>query len=116
MEIAVRKAVGCPPFGDIALVTFTGLEEARVLRGAVKFRDSLAACLKQADYTGEVCSILGPAPCPVMKINNNFRYRLTLRCHMTGKLRQLLAHLLRAFSQDRENRNLCAFIDVNGFE
>ena len=116
MEIAVRRALGCPPFGDIALVTFTGPEEARVLRGAVKFRDSLAACLKQADYTGEVCSILGPAPCPVMKINNNFRYRLTLRCHMTGKLRQLLAHLLRSFSQDRENRNLCAFIDVNGFE
>ena len=116
MEIAVRKALGCPPFGDIALVTFTGQEEARVLHGAVKFRDSLAACLRQAAYTGEVCGVLGPAPCPVMKINYNFRYRLTLRCRMTPKLRQLLAHLLRAFSQDRENRNLCAFIDVNGFE
>ena len=116
MEIAVRKTLGCPPFGDIALVTFTGQEEGRVLHGAVKFRDSLAACLKQPEYAGEVCGILGPAPCPVMKINNHFRYRLTLRCRMTGKLRQLLAHLLRSFSQDRENRNMCAFIDINGFE
>ena len=97
-------------------MTFTGQEEGRVLHGAVKFRDSLAACLKQPEYAEELCDLLGPAPCPVMKINYNFRYRLTLRCHMTGKLRQLLAHLLRSFSLDRENRNLCAFIDVNGFE
>ena len=116
MEIALRRVLQYPPFGDVALVTFTGQEEGRVLHGAVKFRDSLAACLKQPEYAQELCDLLGPAPCPVMKINYNFRYRLTLRCHMTGKLRQLLAHLLRSFSLDRENRNLCAFIDVNGFE
>ena len=116
LEIQMRKALQYPPFGDITLVTFTGQEESRVLHGAVKFRDSLAACLKQPEYAGEVCSLLGPAPCPVMKINYNFRYRLTLHCRMTVKLRQLLAHLLRSFSQDRENRNVCAFIDVNGFE
>ena len=116
LEIQMRRALQYPPFGDITLVTFTGQEESRVLHGAVKFRDSLAACLKQPEYAGEVCSLLGPAPCPVMKINYNFRYRLTLHCRMTVKLRQLLAHLLRSFSQDRENRNVCAFIDVNGFE
>jgi primosomal protein N' (replication factor Y) len=116
MEIGLRRVLQYPPFGDIAMVTFTGQEESRVLHGAVKFRDSLTTCLKQPDYTGEVCEVLGPAPCPVMKINYNFRYRLTLRCRMTPKLRQLLAHLLRSFSQDRENRNMCAFIDVNGFE
>jgi hypothetical protein len=31
-------------------------------------------------------------------------------------LRLLLAHLLRQFSQDRENRGVTAFIDVNGFD
>ena len=116
MEIALRRLQGCPPFGDMAVVTFTGEDERKVLHGAVKFRDSLRALLKTAEYTAEHCEVLGPAPCAVPKINYNFRHRLTLRCRMSKPLRYLLAHLLRQFAQDRENRGVSAFIDVNGFD
>ena len=116
MEIQLRKMQECPPFGELASITFLGQEESRVLRGAAKFRDSLNACLKQPAYEGEICRCLGPAPCAVPKINYNFRYRLTLRCRMTKSLRQLIAHLLRQFMQDRENRGVSAFGDVNGFD
>ena len=116
LEIRLRRVQNAPPFADIACVTFTGQEETAVLRGAAKFRDSLNACLKQPPYQQEVCSVLGPAPCAVPKINYHFRYRLTLRCRMTKPLRLLLAHLLREFSKDKQNRGVSAFIDVNGFE
>ena len=116
MEIALRKVQNCPPFGDLLTVTFTGQEEGRVLRGATKFRDSLNACLRREEYKGKQCTVLGPAPCPVPKINYNFRHRLTLRCRLDNQLRALLAHLLRQFSQDKENRGVCAFIDVNGLD
>jgi primosomal protein N' (replication factor Y) len=59
--------------------------------------------------------VLGPAPCPVPKINYNYRYQLTLRCRMTKNLRFLLSSLLRQFMQDKANRGVSAFIDVNGF-
>lgn len=116
MEIQLRRVQDAPPFGDVAQITFLGQDEAAVLRGAAKYRDSLSACLKQGAYVGEKCGVLGPAPCPVPKINYNFRYRLTLRCRMTRQLRFLLAHLLREFARDRGNRGVSAFIDVNGFE
>ncbi len=116
LEEEMRRIQECPPFGDLAAITFLGQEEARVLHGAAKFRDSLNTCLKQAAYSGEICRVLGPAPCAVPKINYNFRYRLTLRCRLTRPLRQLLAHLLRQFMQDRENRGVSAFVDVNGGE
>ena len=116
MELELRRVQSCPPFGDLAVVTFTGQEEARVLHGAVKFRDSLRVCLQAKDYIQEQCTVLGPAPGPVAKINYNYRYRLTLRCHMSRGLRALLAHLLRQFAKDKENRNVSAFIDVNGFD
>ena len=105
-----------PPFGDVAAVTFLGQNEAAVLRGAAKFRDSLLNCLRQEPYREEACTVLGPAPCAVPKINYNFRYRLTLRCRMTRQLRALVAHLLRQFAQDKENRGVSAFADVNGLE
>ena len=116
LEVNLRRVQNAPPFGDVAVVTFTGQEETAVLRGAAKFRDSLNACLKQAPYTEENCAALGPAPCVVPKINYNFRYRLTLRCRMSKNLRLLLAHLLREFARDGQNRGVNAYIDVNGFD
>ena len=116
LEIGLRRVQNAPPFGDLAMVTFTGMDEARVLHGAAKFKMSLMNLLNTADFQAETCTVLGPAPCPVPKINYNFRHRLTLRCRMTKNLRQLLAHLLRQFSTDRENRGVTVFIDVNGFD
>ena len=116
MEIQLRKLQNTPPFGDQVTVTFTGQEETMVLRGAMKFRDSLRACLELPEYKNDGCKILGPAPCFVPKINYNFRYCLTLRCKLNKPLRALLAHLLRQFSQDKANRGVSAFVEVNGFE
>ena len=116
LEIGLRKMQQLPPFGDLVSITFTGQEETAVLRGAAKFRDSLNACLKQPGYEKEVCTVLGPAPCAVPKINYNFRYRLTLRCRMSKELRALVSHLMRQFSQDKLNRGVSAFADVNGFD
>lgn len=114
LEIRLRQAQAAPPFGDFALVTFSGQKEGQVLRGAAVFRDSLNAWLRQVPE--EKCSVLGPAPCVVPKVNYNYRYQLTLRCHMMRPLRQLLAALLRKFSQDKANRGVNAYIDVNGYD
>ena len=116
LEIKLRQVQKDPPFGDLATITFIGEEETAVLRGAAKFRDSLIACLKEPVYQVENCTVLGPAPCAVPKINYHFRYRLTLRCRMSRNLRLLIAHLLRQFSQDKMNRKVSAFVDVNGLE
>ena len=116
IEIGLRKKLQSPPFGDLAVITLTGQEEARVLHGAAKLKASLQGLLQQPEYTDEHCTVLGPAPCPVPKINYNYRYRLTLRCKISKSLRLLLAHLLRQFSQDKENRGVSAFIDINGYD
>lgn len=116
LEIGMRRALRYPPFGDLVTVTFTGQDEARVLRGAAKFRDSLSALLKDPQYGVGDYTVLGPAPCPVPKINYNFRYRLTLRCTLNQPVRLLLAHLLRQFSKDKDNRTVSCFVSVNGFD
>ena len=116
LEIRLRQVQNCPPFADLVELTFSGQQEGAVIRGAAKFRDSLVACLRLPQYESEKCTVLGPAPCPVPKINYNYRYRLTLRCALDKPLRQLLAHLLRQFAQDGENRGVSAFADVNGYD
>jgi primosomal protein N' (replication factor Y) len=116
LELQLRRAQNCPPFGSQASITFLGQDEGQVLRGAAKFRDSLLSCLQQSAYAREICHVLGPAPCVIPKINYNYRYRLTLRCQMTRTLRSLLAHFLRQFLKDGANKGVSAFVDVNGMD
>ena len=116
LELGLRRVQNAPPFGDFTLITFIGEDEGAVMRGAVKMRDSIRTCLRQPEYAGEECTVLGPAPCPVPKINYHFRYRLTLHGKMTKNLRLLLAFLLRQFGRDGGNRGVSAFADINGYE
>lgn len=116
LEIKLRRIQDAPPFGDILAVTFTGQDEAQVLRSAVCFRDGLSHCLKDSAYGCEGYTVLGPAPCPVPKINYNFRYRLSLRCSMRKPLRALVGELLRQFSRKRDNRGVSAYADINGLD
>ena len=116
LEINLRRAQRVPPFGDRVMITFQGQEETAVIRGAVKFRDSLQAILRQEPYTSEVAECLGPAPCPVPRINYHYRHRLTVNCRLTKQLRQLIAWLLREFGKDKQNRGVSVYADVNGLE
>ena len=116
MEIGLRKLQQLPPFGDLVQLVLVGQDEGAVLRGAIKLRDSLQEITATPQYQNNPCTVLGPAPCAVPKINYNFRYRLTLRTRLTAPMRQLLAHLLRQFAKDGANRGVSAFVDVNGVE
>ena len=114
LELPLRRAKGCPPFQDLLLVTFSGREEDLVRQAAAVFRDAL---LSRLDSLGALpWELLGPAPAPVAKVNDCYRYRLTLRRSCDRALRQLVAFLLRALASDRRFRGLSAYADVNGYE
>ena len=116
LESRLRQVQSLPPFGDCCQVTFSGPEEQRVLRAAAAYRASRCAILAGADYQEEECTVLGPAPCPVPKINFQYRYRLTLRCRLDRKMRLLVAHLLRQASQDKQNRGVSVYADANALD
>lgn len=114
-EIALRRVRNCPPFSDVITVGFSGFPEQAVERSASVFRRTLEAMLQRSEYQSEHIQILGPAPESILKINNRFRYSLTLQCENTRNLRQLLAYLLRLFLKDKSNRGVTAFADVNAY-
>jgi len=114
MEIELRQIRGSPPFRDLTVVTFTGLFEDRVAAGAQAFRAALLRALPSCPDLN--MTVLGPAPAAVAKVNNRYRYRLTLCCPSTRALRQLVSYLLREFAKDKRNRGVTAFADCNPYE
>ncbi|NLB29685.1 MAG: primosomal protein N', partial [Clostridiales bacterium] len=111
-EIARREAAGAPPLRTVLTVTATGLSEEAVLRGCAVIRDSLKRYLEDEADT----SILGPAPAPVARVKNRFRYRVTLMCRNTKRIRETVAHTMREFSKDGKNRGVSVFADIDPFE
>lgn len=71
LELEARKAWGDPPFGKLIAVIVDGLNEAEVVEGA----RGLARLFPQA----EGVRLLGPAPAPVAKIRDKYRWRLLVK-------------------------------------
>ncbi|MEG0755830.1 MAG: primosomal protein N', partial [Oscillospiraceae bacterium] len=112
-EIHMRALRGCPPFQDVFVLTASGINEAAVLRACQRLRISLDTALAQPPYSESAPQLLGPAPAAVAKVNNRYRYRLTLSCKNTKEMRALIAHLIRSAQQDKVNKGVSIFADYN---
>ena len=111
-EIELRRLRGHPPFADLIVITASGLEESAVLRCCVRLRRGLEGAL---NGRAGAWQILGPAPAAVAKVNNRYRYRLTLSGRCDKQLRLLLAHLLREAHRDKDNRGVSVYADVDPY-
>ena len=112
-EIALRELRGCPPFASFFVVTASGPEESQVLRVCTFLRDTLRTWLAGDAWRDAAFQVLGPAPAAVTKINNRYRYRLTLMARNTRPVRELVAHLVRCAQADRKNRGVSVSADVD---
>ena len=112
-EIRMRRLRRYPPFADLFTVTVSGTEEGRVLRAAVSVRETLRQLCRRPELAAGEPEILGPAPAPVVKVNNRFRYRCTLVGKNDKATREMLAWLQKDFAKDSANRGMNLFVDHN---
>ena len=105
-EIHMRKLRRLPPFADLFTLTVSGVEEGSVLRTAIGVRDAL----RRRFGDGEV---LGPAPAPVLKVNNRYRYRILLMGKNDKETREEIGGLLRTFAGNSANRGFNIFAECN---
>ncbi|MCB0276149.1 MAG: primosomal protein N' [Calditrichaeota bacterium] len=73
-EVETRRNLEYPPFSRLALVRILGPSEEQVYH----FGRELARFLWAANE-GEKFQVLGPAPAPLMRINNIFRYQILIK-------------------------------------
>lgn len=112
-EIRLRELRRCPPCRDLFVLTASGVEESQVLRVCMKLRRTVEEWMERGPYRNLDLQLLGPAPAAVAKVNNRFRYKLILVGKNSRELRELAAYLVRIAQNDRENRGVSVFADVN---
>ena len=112
-EIKIRRARRYPPFADVFTLTVSGAEEGAVLRAAAQLKEGMRQALSYPNAANLQTELLGPAPAPILKVNNRYRYRIFWVGRNDHATREILSYYIRAFHQKKENRGMNLYVDCN---
>lgn len=114
-EIALRKLLTYPPFCDIYFISFISQDENKAVLCAKAFFDNLVE-LNKTQYASEKLIVLGPSPSKISKLNNNYRYGLTVKCKNSKSVRKMLNDILSKIDNIKEFKDVSVSVDLNPYE
>ena len=110
-EIAYRKLGLYPPFCGLCVVGFAGPKEIEVARAAARFAALLGQqAAKQPDLP---LRVLGPTPGNIEKINDSYRYKLTVKCRNDRRFRDLMRETLGLYEQEKLPSKATVVVDLH---
>lgn len=112
-EIMLRKALVYPPYCDIYSISFVGENENTVALSAKKFFEILKEL--NADNR-EKLIVLGPGPAKLSKLNNQYRYRLSVKCKNSKNIRELINEIINKIRKIKEFKDISITVDLNPYD
>ena len=110
-EIAYRKLGLYPPFCGLCVVGFAGPKESEVARASARFAALLGRqAAKQPDLP---LRVLGPTPGSIEKINDSYRYKLTVKCRNDRRFRDLMRETLGLYEQEKLPSKATVVVDLH---
>ena len=110
-EIAYRKLGLYPPFCGLCVVGFAGPKESEVARASARFAALLGRqAAKQPDLP---LRVLGPTPGSIEKINDSYRYKLTVKCRNDRRFRDLIRETLTLYEQEKMPGKATVVVDLH---
>ena len=110
-EIAYRKLGLYPPFCGLCVVGFAGPKESEVARASARFAALLGRqAARQPDLP---LRVLGPTPGSIEKINDSYRYKLTVKCRNDRRFRDLIRETLTLYEQERLPGKATVVVDLH---
>lgn len=110
-EIAYRKLGLYPPFCGLCVVGFAGPKESEVARASARFAALLG---RQAAQQPDLpLRVLGPTPGSIEKINDSYRYKLTVKCRNDRRFRDLIRETLTLYEQEKLPGKATVVVDLH---
>ena len=106
-ELELRRLQNTPPFTELMAITVSGAAEERVVAAC----RAIKAWLDQRAGRDGSALILGPSPLPVVRVNNRYRYRVTVCGRGNQGLRALIAQVVMECSADKRFGDVSIFAD-----
>ena len=110
-EIAYRKLGLYPPFCGLCVVGFAGPKESEVARASARFAALLGR--QAAEQPDLPLRVLGPTPGSIEKINDSYRYKLTVKCRNDRRFRDLIRETLTLYEQEKLPGKATVVVDLH---
>lgn len=111
-ELEHRRLLQCPPIAQLVVLTAVGENERDVLTALSAVKQRIESLM--AGVFSDFCyPVLGPAPASIVRVQNRYRYHLTIRCPDSKRRRALIDGVLRETGTDRRFRGVTVYADVN---
>ena len=110
-EIAYRKLGLYPPFCGLCVVGFAGPKESEVARASARFAALLGR--QAAKQPNLPLRVLGPTPGSIEKINDSYRYKLTVKCRNDRRFRDLIRETLTLYEQEKLPGKATVVVDLH---
>jgi primosomal protein N' (replication factor Y) len=91
-EIVFRQRMGYLPFGHMGLVEFRGFDQDLTEEAAWSFHGLVSALMERHGDHFAQSSVTRPAPSPIARIRNRYRFRIVARDPSAENLTRLLFH------------------------
>ncbi len=107
-ELELRRDLMYPPFARVAMVRIEGAEPQLVSRTAAAVAKSLAK-----DSTPDGLRVLGPAPAPIERIKQRYRWQVMVKSRELKPMRAALAAMRTEVGPSAERDDIYLAIDID---
>jgi primosomal protein N' (replication factor Y) (superfamily II helicase) len=102
-ELRERVAIGFPPGRRLVYLGVIGRDRVRVVEQSRRYAELLGGT--------DAVEVLGPAPYPVVRVNNEWRYRIALKTRKPATLRALLRERVLPIARGETKTRLAINVD-----
>mgnify|MGYP004643220585 FL=1 len=112
-EIELRKLLTYPPYCDIISASFIGENENKVALCSKKFFELL---IEENEKYKHKIIVLGPSVAKIAKLNNTYRYRLSVKCKNSKNIRNMFNDIQKNISKIKEYKDVSVSLDINPYD
>lgn len=112
-EIELRKLLTYPPYCDIISASFIGENENKVALCSKKFFELL---IEENEKYNHKIIVLGPSVAKIAKLNNTYRYRLSVKCKNSKNIRNMFNDIQKNISKIKEYKDVSVSLDINPYD
>ena len=112
-EIELRRLLIYPPYCDIISASFIGENENEVVMCAKKFFELL---IEENESCKQKIIVLGPSAAKIAKLNNCYRYRLSVKCKNSKNIRNMFNVIQKNISKIKEYKDVSVSLDLNPYD
>jgi len=112
LEDTARRSMHYPPYADLFLFGFSGIQEQKVRQAANRMLQLLRTAAT-GEYADLPVIALDPTPAAVVRVSGKYRYKMLIKARNTKRMRDMVRQLLHTIHSDPMARGVSVYVDIN---